>query len=88
MVENSCQILYGTSYLTLTEEDSDGRQYEGRASLGNNRAGDGPKYRGRGIIPIRGSHMYKVLADGISQDLESKLRRLILQIKHDLNFFG
>lgn len=65
------QILYETSNLTLTEEDSDGLQHEGSASLGN-QPGDGPRFRGRGIIPIRGRHMYKLLADGISQDLEGK----------------
>ena len=31
-----------------TEEFASGERYEGRADLGNNQPGDGPRYKGRG----------------------------------------
>ena len=51
------------------QEYASGSAYEGRHDLGNTQAGDGVRYKGRGIFEITGRANYKTYGDKISVDL-------------------
>ena len=56
------------SFRTLTEYAS-GAEYEGRTDLGNTQAGDGVRYKGRGIFQITGRSNYTTIGTKLGVDL-------------------
>ncbi len=46
-----------------------GTLYEGRKNLGNNQAGDGPKYIGRGVLQLTGRANYTDMSKKLNRDL-------------------
>ena len=52
------QIGHESMSFLYTEEIANGAAYEGRRDLGNTKAGDGKRYKGRGLIQLTGRANY------------------------------
>jgi putative chitinase len=63
------QICHESDGFCTTEEYASGRAYEGRADLGNMKAGDGVRYKGRGLIQLTGHANYQRYGDLLHLDL-------------------
>ncbi len=58
-------ILHETCNLKYLKELADGWAYEYRSDLGNDQPGDGPKYKGAGVLQLTGKHNYSRLCAAI-----------------------
>ena len=59
------QIAHESGGLRWLEELADGRAYEGRRDLGNTQSGDGPRFKGAGVIQLTGRANYEAFAQFI-----------------------
>lgn len=64
------QIAHESGSLRYVSELADGAAYNFRQDLGNDQPGDGPKYKGHGLIQITGKNNHFEMADyfGIPRD--------------------
>jgi putative chitinase len=62
------QVSHESGGLFYTEELASGTAYEGRKDLGNINAGDGVKFKGRGLIQITGRNNYQLLSKDLQAD--------------------
>lgn len=66
------QIAHESGCLRYTEELASGAAYEGRKDLGNLQAGDGPRFKGRGLIQLTGRANYRQYGQACQRDFEHR----------------
>jgi putative chitinase len=91
------QVGHESAELRYTEEIASGAAYEGRKDLGNTQAGDGVRFKGRGLMQLTGRANYAAFGNFTEQDLLTHPQlvasdpRLAIDVatwfwtKHDLN---
>lgn len=58
-------FMHETCNFVYMQEIADGWAYEGRRDLGNVESGDGPRFKGAGVLQLTGRYNYSRLAKGI-----------------------
>ena len=64
------QTCHESAGFRTTVEFASGERYENRADLGNTKKGDGPRYKGRGLLQLTGRANYRDLGKILRQPLE------------------
>ena len=62
------QIAHESGELLYKREIASGMKYEGRKDLGNVVKGDGPKFKGRGLIQVTGRYNYSLISKDLDVD--------------------
>lgn len=63
------QIHHESGGLRWLQELADGTAYEGRRDLGNTQPGDGPRFKGAGVLQLTGRANYQALAVAVGDPL-------------------
>lgn len=72
------QVAWESGSLRYTEEIASGKDYEGRKDLGNTQPGDGPRFKGRGLLQLTGRLNYIRYGATIGHDLTTAKNWLLL----------
>ena len=64
----TANIMHETGNMRWLKELASGWAYEGRSDLGNTQPGDGPKFKGAGILQLTGRYNYTRLSQALGDE--------------------